>query len=305
MDPTFFRLGVLRGAFSDYYRANGLFTVEYDQGIFAILSIIVAMSMNLSLRTKLIIIAIGSAGVFVTMHRLSWLALGIALSLFWILYLRGHLYSKILVALFLIIIVIGAANVQWSQAPLGTFGRNLVANRLFEDTLSGRFSQYEFSLYMIKEYPLGIGSYFTPFYNQIAYSQKIPLSEEVADPNGNALIVHNGFLSAAVKHGVLGSILFVLFILASIYDFLKHSIHEGKCWYSPLIIMLIVMISNFTNDFSSLGSHIGLVIAWLIGGYVATNSSYGLSDVKVQLSESCSNVSTFRTCGFLNTKSRF
>jgi len=127
---------------------------------------------------KIIFIAIACAGVFFTMHRLSWVALITILGLIWLFYLRKNSLSYILVTLMVFVFVIGALYVPWSKLAIGKFGSNLVTNRILADTLSERFFQYQFSFYMIKEYPLGIGSYYTSTYNQEAYNRGLPLSEE-------------------------------------------------------------------------------------------------------------------------------
>jgi O-antigen ligase len=121
---------------------------------------------------------------------------------------------------------------------------------------------------MIQEYPLGIGGYSTSSYNQIALRRGIPLNES----GTGALIVHNGFLSAGVKYGILGLILFSLFMFTSVFNFLKNSVQKGKNWYPLLMIMVVFLIYNLTNDFSFLGTQIALSLAWLVGGYAAVNN---------------------------------
>jgi O-antigen ligase len=277
INPDFFRLGYIRGAFSGYYRANGLFTAEYDQGIFLILSIIVVISTNLKRWMKIVFIIIACVAVFLTMHRLSWVALIFTLGMIWLLYLRKNLFTYLFVPLILMVLALFALNVSWSQLAIGKFGRNLITNRILADTISGRLSQYKFSFYILKKYPLGIGGYSTSFYNQIAYNQGIPLGDDNV-----ALVVHNGFLAAGVKYGILGLILFSLFIFTPILDFLKLSIREGKNWYPLLMILLVFLVFNFTNDFSFLGDQIGVALAWLIGGYLSVNHPNHVGAINIQ-----------------------
>lgn len=284
IDPLFFRLGAFRGAFLDYYRSNGLFTAEYDQGLFLILAIIVAISMNLRWRNKIFLIALLCAGVFVTMHRLSWVAMITTLGLIWFFYFRKSLLTYVFVPLILIIIVIVALNVPWSQMAIGKFGSSLITTRLLADNISGRISQYKFSFDMIKEYPLGIGSYGTDFYTQISYNHGIPLAGTATNRGDNirTYIIHNGFLSAGVKYGILGLILFSLFIFTSIFDFFKNSIQKGKNWYPLFMIMVVFLVFNLTNDFSFIGSQISMALAWLLGGYVAVNHPNHVGDINIQ-----------------------
>jgi hypothetical protein len=282
VNPEFFRLGVTREAFLGYYRSNGLFTAEYDQGLFLIISIIVAMSMNLSRWIKIVFITICCAGVFLTMHRLSWVALTVTFGLIWFFYLQKNLLTYILVPLLVFIFVFGALNIPWSQLAIGEFGYELITNRILADTLSDRFSQYQFSFNLIPKYPEGIGDYSNPIYDQEAYNQGVPSEGSFLDPEYHALIVHNGFLSSGVKYGILGLIFFTLFIITSIFDFSKYSLQKGENWYPLLMIMLIFLIFNLTNDFSYIGTQISILLAWLIGGYVSFNNTNNVGDNSIQ-----------------------
>jgi hypothetical protein len=278
VNPDFFRLGVARGAFSDYIRSNGLFTAEYDQGLFLVISMVIVMSMDLKGWLKAFLIVLFGVGVFLTMHRLSWVAMLITLGLLWFFYLRKNLLAYILVPLSIISIIILAITIPWSRLTIGKFGSSMIADRIFADTLTERFSQYLFSFYMMKEYPFGIGGYQTSFYNQVAFNQGLPLIGKGYDLYKDAVIVHNGFLSAGVKYGLIGLILFVLFLYTSIHVFLKYSIQKGGKWIPLFMIMLIFLIFNFTNDFSFLGTQVSVALAWLIGGHISINYPSGHDD---------------------------
>jgi O-Antigen ligase len=274
IDPEFFRLGRSYQAFSTYTRSNGLFTSEYDQGLFLNLAIIVATSMNLKRWIKLSFVGIMCLGIFLTMHRLSWVAMIVTLGLVWLFYLRKSLVTYLLVPLVSAVIIYAAFSVPWSQMAIGKFGYNLVTDRILADTLSIRFSQYKFSFYMMREYPLGIGGYFTSFYNQEAVSQGIPLYHPAGSSSNvmQAYIVHNGILSSGVKYGITGLVLFAFFIFSSILSFGVNSIKKGKNWYPLLMIMVTFFIYNLTNDFSFLGAPINVALAWLLGGFISVTS---------------------------------
>jgi O-antigen ligase len=279
INPEFLRLGSFRSGFSSYYRANGLFSAEYDQGIFLILSIVITFSINMKSHIRFLFVLMACFGIFMTLHRLSWVALIITLGGIWFLYLRRNLVTNILAPLIIVLSILGALNVPWSNLAIGRFSAELINNRILADTLSGRVSQYQFSLYMIRKYPLGIGSYYTATYNQEAYLQGIPSGED----GTTAVIVHNGYLSAAIKYGILGLILFSLFTFISIFTFYKQSVKMSRNWYPLLMIMIIFVIFNLTNDFSFLGTQVGVVIAWLMGGYYGVSASNQLPDKNLQL----------------------
>jgi hypothetical protein len=282
VNPEFFRLGVTYGAFLDYYRSNGLFTTEYDQGIFLIMSIIVAMSMNIKWWIKIVFITICSTGVFLTMHRLSWVAMVITFGLIWYFYMQKNIFTNIIIPLLLLILVFGALNVPWSQMAIGKFGYGLITDRILADTLSIRFSQYIFSFDMIPKYPLGIGSYSNPIYDQEALNQGIPFTGSSSNPENHAYVIHNGSLSAGVKYGILGLILFSLFFFTSAITFLGKSIQKNKNWYPLLLIIVVFMVFNLTNDFSFFGTQIGVAISWLLGGYIAVINDNEVAQLEVQ-----------------------
>jgi len=283
VNPDFFRLGVVRDVFAGYYRANGLFSAEYDQGLFLTLSMIVVMSMSFRLWMKMGLIAIFLAGGFVTMHRLSWIAMIIALGLIWFLYLKTDMIIYITVPLLLLLLLFGAINTPWSKMAIGQFGEKLIADRVLSDTLSIRISQYKFSFFMMQQYPLGIGDYSTSLYLQKAYNHGLTYGGRPWNSTQmTAYIIHNGFLSAGVRYGIFGMFLYSLFLLTSLYEFLKNSIQKGKDWYPLLMIVVIFLIFNATNDFSFLGNQIGVILAWLLGGYLSQVKHHYVSEPIIQ-----------------------
>jgi O-antigen ligase len=282
VNPDFFRLGVSREAFLSYFRSNGLFSYEYDQGAFLVISIILAASMKFRWWIKVSLMAIFSAGIFLTMHRLSWVALIVALGLIWFFYFRKNLLTYIFVPLILIFVAIVALYLPWSQLAIGRFGSELIRERILSDTVTTRVAQYKISFELIKEYPLGMGGYLTSAYNQTALNLGVPAQFVNAYGKKSALIIHNGFLTAGVLFGILGLILFSLFIFTSIFEFLRNSFREGKNWYPLLMIMITFLIFNLTNDFSFLGNQIGITLAWLIGGYISVNNPNLIGNNNIQ-----------------------
>lgn len=263
VNPEFFRLGAVRTAFLGYSRANGILTEEYDQGMFMIMALVIIVSSGFSRWIKLSLAGFAFVGIFLTMHRLSWLILAITLSLIWLLYVRKRVALNIMSVLIFAAVGITIMIVPWDQISQSRLVTDFLGHRVLDNTLSGRFTYYNFALFMMEKFPFGIGGYLTSFYNQQAYNMGMPML------NNQALIIHDGFLSAGVKYGWLGFISFTFFAILSFMYFLIKALKEGSGWYAPCLIALAFLLYNTTQDFSFIGSQINIMMAWFLGSYVS------------------------------------
>ena len=277
-DPNFFRIGEVRSAFGSYFRGNGLFSAEYDQGIFLTFVLIIGMTTFKKNWIRVLMIVLLPLGVFFTMHRASWVIFSINFVLILLREMRNRylwIFSGGVCAVLLLFAILNTPLTVNSKYSV-SFWDELIKDRVMADTLDTRMNYNRFAMGMIQKYPLGIGDYVSNVYAEQAYTKSLDFSW------GSPLIVHNGFLSAGVRYGVLGMILFSLFLVTSIYTFLKYYTRYGNHWYSPLMIMLVFLAANFTNDFSFLGTHIGLYLALLIGAYISASGSRYVGEIHIQ-----------------------
>lgn len=279
-DSSFLRIGGPRVAFGSYIRASGLFPEEYDQGIFLNISLVVGIFTLQNRWGKSIILTTIPLGLFCTMHRASWVVFVLILGIMFLKEIRNrYMWAAIFIGgICVILLLFIVLNISLPGNFSGNFLDMLMRGRLFANTVDERINYYKFALEMMQKYPLGIGDYNTGVYAKEVYDRSTGLASSIVP----SLVIHNGFLSVGVKTGFLGFILFISFVLASIIHFFKNSIQKGKFWLAPLMIMIIFLLQNLTNDFSSLGSQKCLTIALLVGGYVSAKNLQYLPKFNIQ-----------------------
>lgn len=265
VDPQFFRTGTTLGAFGSFSRANGFFSSEYYQGLFLILAFVLGMGTISNKLMKIFIIGIISVGIFLTMHRLSWLVFILIAMIIWALSNRGSslkiAISFLMGSILLLIIIFIPQSRILSQRGMVRF----LEGRVMVDNLSIRLVLNEFALDLIRKYPQGIGDIWTDLYNHEAsiYPKPIPFREY------GALSIHNGFLSAGVKYGVIGFFTFTFIYVSAIFFFIRNKINLNIALYVPVLSVFTIFLFNSTQDFSFLGSQLNIHFALLLGSFTA------------------------------------
>lgn len=258
VDSSFFRYGATRNAFSIFIRANGIFSSEYDQSFFIIIAFVLAYFYIKNIIARYAILTIFTLAVFVSMHRLSWIIL--LANIVFVFFFRFNIQKLLLWITAIIIVAIIIINVPISEITGSEFINDMFYERITSDTLTGRFLYYDFSINLIKQYPFGIGSYYTDLYSQHAYSSRLPTLRN------QPLVVHNGYLGAAVKYGIPAFILYVCFLATSLLHFFKVSKStKNKMSYFHLLLIITFCLYNITQDFSFLGSQMGVLLMLLLG----------------------------------------
>lgn len=272
IDPEILRMGVTRYAFGNYVRSNGLFSAEYDQGFFQVAALIICFYKGHSRLLNLGFILLSAAAVFVTFHRLSWGAFFIALVLigYYRLKIDRPSPAKVMFALSFMILFL-TIGLQTS------FNNDFISRlneRINSDTLTVRMVLNRFALNIIKSNPLGIGFYWTPYYNQLAYAAGMPFMK---DQNGPvAGIVHNGFLSSGVLHGVAGLTAFFMFTCSNIIFYTTRFRNNKGYYFLPFSLGIIFLTYNLTQDFSDFGSQIMIFYSILLGCF----TTYSIRDLE-------------------------
>jgi hypothetical protein len=275
--PDFFRVGVTRAAFGEFSRANGLFANEYEQGFFLIISLFLGLSTYKNIIFSLLFTLLMVAGVFVTMHRLGWVVLLVASGLYIGYFAQKNLRILIAIAMSICIIFSVLWMLPWDRILHYQFIAGFIRQRLSSDTLTGRIQYYKFGLGIIKGYPFGIGSYYTNFYNQAAFQKGMPLERLDSSRPGSlsslvGYIIHDGVLSAGILYGIPGMTAFMGFLVVSINWFIKR-LKGGVEYLFPLIVSVVFLLYNTTQDFSNLGTQVGVFYALVLGYFVSKNST--------------------------------
>jgi hypothetical protein len=276
IDPNFFRFGIIRPAFSTFFRANGLFIQEFEQGMFLIFAFIICWEAFPTVKLRSILAVILGLGVFTTMHRLCWILFLVSFLGLWLITTRKH--NVLLEAtglLTLVIIFLSVWNFAGSLGSSNQFINDMLTERVGVDNLTIRMDLNYFAIRLIQEYPFGVGEYETETYQQEAYNQGIRYINDAK--TDAALIIHNGFLSAGVRYGWLGLITFLMIFISSIFFFLRNSNHFGKHAYIPIFIILVYFLFNSTQDFSFFGQELSVIFGLLLGSFAAHIDSNKMS----------------------------
>lgn len=261
VDPGFMRLSSERAAFGGLIRANGFMPDEYDHGLFlTYLSAWLLVSEKIRFKNILLVCFFG-LGVFLTMHRGSWLAFGIVVLAIWAMNFRSFIKANIFIAYsgILLILILGLVVINMNFA--GFLSQDFIYDQLFRETISVRMDLNSLGLKLMQKYPLGIGDYSFETYWQsyVENGYKYNL--------GRPLIVHNGFLGAGVKFGIPGGLCFIMTWAGMIYYALK----TKKNWpiaMIPVLCCVAYLIINLTNEISYLGAAPQLLLAFLTGYFL-------------------------------------
>lgn len=261
--PEFFRTGTVREAFAGYMRSTGVFPQEYDQGKFLIIALLTVFLGKARGHWRNLLLALLPVGIFLTMHRLSWGILLVMLAVYSLTAMRDnrHLVPAALLggALALAMLLL----FPWSDVFHTSLAQDFLVERVQEDTFTGRLALMRFGLDLVGKYPGGLGDFSSLVYNQEAYEAGIPFIAQ------GALVVHNGFLAAAVNYGIAGALLFAAFSLGSVLHFSRQAVQGNGKALLPALLCSTMLLYNLSNDFSFVGSYMGILFAILLGGFTA------------------------------------
>lgn len=266
--PEFFRISSNRVAFGEYYRANGLFSNEYELGIYLTYISAIILYWYKSVPAKFLIVGFLSIGVALTMHRGSWIVFTTGILFYY--FVSWYYFNKtqkntitfiFLISIFTITVMSGLAI----NFPIWNIQDGFIYDRLYQDTLTGRKDLLGLGIYMVSQYPLGIGDYHTEEYWKLYSQYGLNYVNRSSQGLQIPLIVHNGFLSSAVRFGILGGVAFTVFTIASALYFLRNGGLKPGFRFVQLSICIAFILINISQDFSELGISSSLVFAVLSG----------------------------------------
>jgi hypothetical protein len=281
INPDFFRIGSERGAFGEFTRANGLFNQEYNHGFFQIVTLAIGLSVLRGKVSRILIILITGIAVFFTMHRATWIIWITSLVIFTFQYTKNHLRSAILISIILLLSIISG---YISLDYLFSHNQFFIAlnQRIYEQTIDIRMEYNRFALNLVSKKPFGVGDYQSSDYTKEALLAGMPLQRSSDTGQMQPLIVHNGILASGVKYGYLGMLAFLLMALSPIIYYFKITFINKTPFLLPLVISLIFLFYNITQDFSNLGYQIQIFFGMLLGFFSATTIKNSIATHKVK-----------------------
>ena len=277
-DADFLRAGRTRLAFSDIYRATGIFAEEYEFGVIQILAYIIIYSKYGVSHLSKLLIPLLVISILMTFHRLDIMILILCTSIYFWFFQRS--YNKFIFPLSILFIAFLSLTFLYmfeSELLESAF----VQGRLLEEHESIRARQWDAIFTELKEYAfLGLGGYGNPTYSEIMgrydllQSMKLPNSEWIE----RGYIPHSGYLEVLVLYGVLAFIIFISFFYSILRYFYRTIDRYNPGTSVPFFTALIWATSNTTNGMISFSAYSTLLYALIFGIYIGKHSI----DVKQQ-----------------------
>lgn len=267
IDYQFLRVGDARKAFGSFYRSSGVFNSEYSLGIFQIISLYILVAVYRGKKVLFVLSPLIVMSVFSTFHRLDFVIL-IVTFIFYLTY-----YSVVKFKIFIVLGVlmfIGAGMPLYELYKSVASDSEFIKERLEQDTVSGRFKQYKVVINEIPKYPLGLGSHEHRIYQQLMIRNKMTISlhnPKTGEVEEKGLVVHNGFLSIGMRHGLIALFLFAMFLITALMYFKKRINKDIPVSIVPVFAIIVWALSNISNAIIEFRSYEIIFIAILLGSY--------------------------------------
>jgi len=281
-----FRFGISRFAFGETFRATGIFNSEYTLAFFHITII----SFLLIYYNKLYLILLNCIPVILSFHRLSYIILFITFFIWAIQNIKNqkvHILSYITLYFLVFLALYSTIFTNYSLQDL--FQSRFFTERMAADTIGGRVEQYKNASFIMKDHLFGIGSYYSKSYYNYAAKIGQVHGVEIYDTDLDkitglrkvGIIVHNGFLGAGVRYGILGFFCFLSLSISCATYFLRELKHSGNDFFMiPLLVSITWILYNTTNDFSNLKHYHAIHFAIILGisSSVIDNNLYSVEE---------------------------
>lgn len=239
-DPLFMRVGDHREAFGDLLRANGLFSAENYNSYFLITTIGWVLIRTHNKFTKYALVALFTAGVLCTFHRMSYLILSIIFLIYFIKIEKLGIDRLAAAGLGGAIIILSVFIFYYSEI----MNSAVVQERLSQD-IGGRAGYYSMVFNHIGEKPVfGYGGKD----NEVYYISMMKVTREMNRATGTTGGIHSGYLSSMFYYGIPAFICYTLFVILSLAYFGRLSTYH-LFFAIPFIISLLYAIGNLTNTF--------------------------------------------------------
>lgn len=267
VDIYFLRTGMPRIAFSGVYRSYGVFPTEYILGSLQVISIFIVATLFKKNSIKYPIIILIVISIVTTFHRLDLLIAMICGLIYVSKYAKKRMSGPIIIILAL---VVGSTIPAYIVYKSISGESKLVSERLSDDTISGRFKQFEIVIKNLPRHPLGLGSYDHPVYQKLMIENN--MTKSVLMPNGKkqavGLGVHNGFLGVGIQYGILAMFAFTMLLWKMFNYFYKRANRGFSLTIIPLFSVGVWVLSNLSNGVIVFSSYNVMLIALLAGAFV-------------------------------------
>lgn len=266
LDQDFMRIGSSYLAFGDLIRSNGIYRVDFLQGSFLLIGVVVTFITIRRRIGKIILILLFLVGIATTFHRTTWF---ITIVVFIVYFIKGKklkLWQLTATSIFSVIFLY--FFLQVNPLFLKPFEDSLfVKDRLGMDTWTDRVLLYEIVLSrMPGNFFFGVGGVKSEVYLQDVLSAGGSIDVASGERGG----VHNLYLLTAFFYGVPVALFFTIFCISCFVYFWRKANHKQKFYFIPLSIILTYILQNLLNMFY-LYHDFGILMAIFLGISIAVN----------------------------------
>jgi hypothetical protein len=255
VEPYFMRLGIVRIAYGNVFRANGIFGEEYYHSYFLVIATVWVIVFEKRETLKLLLIGLFSLGILISFHRMSMLTMGVILAVYFI-YIRSMSLRRLVFFGLLGSASVITALLLFSDVILSS---TAVRERLL-DSVGGRKGYYAMVFDHIGEKPLlGFGS----SNNDVYYYSMLEITHERERATGEVGSIHNGYLETMFFYGIPAFCCFTAFVLLAMLYFGKLTTRH-IFFAIPFMLIVIYFLSNLTNSFI-FSKYLSILLAIHIG----------------------------------------
>lgn len=239
-EPTFFRIGDQRAAFGPIYRANGVFSQEYYNSAFLIITIFWTLICVPKFWVKWGLTGLFLFGILITFHRMSYIIVSLLLVIYLLRVERVPIAWMSLLAMGGIVLGLTVANLFAKD-----IAQSSVVQERMNEGIDKRFMYYEM---VFRDIPKRIWWGFGTIKNRYYYYAMLEITGNILRAEAAEGNIHNGYLETLYRNGLPSLIVFLGFIITTIMYFWslpsKHIIYG-----IPLAAIVLFTIANLTNSF--------------------------------------------------------
>lgn len=264
VDQYFMRIGSSYQAFGNLIRSNGIYRVDFLQGSFLLIGVVVVLITIRRRIWKMVLILLFLVGIVFTFHRTTWF---ITIVVFVVYLIKGkELKFWQLTATSIFLVIFSYFFLQVNPSLLKPVEDSLfIRERLGMDTWTDRLMLYNMALRRIPScFFVGVGGVKSEIYLQDVLRAGGTIEVALGERGG----IHNLYLLTAFIYGVPVALFFTIFCISCFAFFWRKINQKRKFYFIALSIILTYMLQNLLNMFY-LYHDFGILMAIFLGISIA------------------------------------
>lgn len=270
VDSSFMVICSPRMAFGRFIRSTSIFPGEYEVGYLLVFSSIVVLVRYRQGIISYSILLLLFIGLITTFHRLVWIIYVVCM-LIYLCFCSTRAVAAGAICFFILVCLIALSYFILPDTFDDAFEkkgvREFTEGRLLEDTLTGRLNQYRVGIKAIPKHPFGVGGYnSTDYHNLMGRNYHITR-------RGKAGVIHNGYIATSIYYGFVAMCCLLGMHVLMLSHFWKKIDYSNLETVYPFFIVLIVVLANACNDWSSFKPYFVILTGIITGSFVSLKHS--------------------------------